>query len=391
MILTRRHLLFGLAAGAGVAFLAACGNQAVPATTPAASSNAASTAVAAPRATSGSAATATASGRAASTTATRATSNPATAAVSGPAQQVRVGYVPVLVYSPLFIAIDKGYFAQQGITTVATPFTGGADILAQNASGNLEVGLGGLGAAALNAFQRGLDLRIVSSQHTESPPLATPLVVAKKRFDDGTYTSVAALKGKKVAINAKGTGTEYWLYAALAKHGLTMADIDLAAIAFDQVAAALTGGALDAAMLGEPLVTLAEGQGLVYRLADDFLTNAQGTVIFYNQKWSTANADLATRWLAAWLRGARDLDNGGYARDENAAIIEKYTKTPAAIVKRAKPPIHEPNGVLNLTDMAAQQTYFLSSGALTYKTPLDLKGVIDTTFAERAVAIIGKA
>jgi len=375
MVLTRRHLLLGLATGAGAAFLAACGNSATPtATNPPAPTNAPTTG----------AGLATATGRG-------TTIGTTPAAPGGATAQVRVGYVPVLIYSPLFIAIDKGYFAAQGITTVATPFTGGADILAQNASGNLEVGLGGLGAAALNAFQRGLDLRTVASQHAESPPLATPLVVAKSRFDDGTFTNVAALKGKRVAINAKGTGTEYWLQAALTKNGLAMSDVQLSALAFDQVAAALVGGALDAAMLGEPLVTLAEGQGLVHRLADDFLTNAQGTVIYYNQRWGAANADLATRWLAAWLRGARDLGNGGYARDENAAIIEKYTKTPAAVVKVAKPPVHDPNGVLNLQDMAAQQTYFLTSGALTYTSPLDLNTFVDTSYAAAAVARIGKA
>jgi len=375
MVLTRRRLLLGLVTGAGAAFLAACGNSATPtATNPPAPTTAPTTG----------AGLATATGRG-------TTIGTTPAAPGGATAQVRVGYVPVLIYSPLFIAIDKGYFAAQGITTVATPFTGGADILAQNASGNLEVGLGGLGAAALNAFQRGLDLRTVASQHAESPPLATPLVVAKSRFDDGTFTNVAALKGKRVAINAKGTGTEYWLQAALAKNGLAMSDVQLSALAFDQVAAALVGGALDAAMLGEPLVTLAEGQGLVHRLADDFLTNAQGTVIYYNQRWGAANADLATRWLAAWLRGARDLGNGGYARDENAAIIEKYTKTPAAVVKAAKPPVHDPNGVLNLQDMAAQQTYFLTSGALTYQSPLDLNTFVDTSYAAAAVARIGKA
>jgi len=375
MVLTRRRLLLGLAAGAGATFLAACGNTAAPTTV-------------------GQAPLATVPGMSAgiATAAAQRSGAPgaAPAASGGATAQVRVGYVPVLVYSPLFIAIDKGYFAAQGITAVATPFTGGADILAQNASGNLEVGLGGLGAAALNAFARGLDLRIVASQHAESPPLATPLVVAKSRFDDGTYTSVAALKGKRVAINAKGTGTEYWLQAALAKNGLAMSDIQLVALPFDQVAAALAGGALDAAMLGEPLVTLAEGQGLVHRLADNFLTNAQGTVIYYNQPWGAANADLAARWLAAWLRGARDLGNGGYARDENAAIIEKYTKTPAAIVKAAKPPIHDPNGALNRQDMAAQQTYFLSTGALTYGSPLDLNTFVDPSYAAAAVALIGK-
>lgn len=378
MVLTRRRLLLGLAAGAGAAFLAACGNAAAPTAAPA--TPAASPAPGATR----TAATGGPAGGSDSGTA-------AGGAAGGATARVRVGYVPVLVYSPLFIAIDKGYFAAQGIDAVATPFTGGADILAQNASGNLEVGLGGLGAAALNAFGRGLDLRIVASQHAESPPLATPLVVAKARLDDGTYKAVAALRGKRVAINAKGTGTEYWLQAALAKNGLAMSDIQLVALAFDQVAAALAGGALDAAMLGEPLVTLAEGQGLVARLADDFLTNAQGTVIYYNQRWGAANADLAARWLAAWLRGARDLGNGGYARDENAAIIERWTKTPAATVRAARPPVHDPNGALNLPDMAAQQAYFLSSGALTYGGPLDLAGFVDGSYAAAAVSRIGRA
>ena len=380
MLLTRRRLLLALTASAAATLLAACGGASPSPTTPPTIPPSASSS------------TAPAAASAAPALAPAASPNtPASPSPTGPLRQVRVGYVPVLVYSPIFIAIEKGYFRAQGLDTVATPFTGGSDILAQTAVGNLDVGLSGLGAAALNAIQRGLDLRIVSSQHAESPPMATPLVVAKKKYDDGTYTTVAALRGKNVAINAKGTGTEYWLQAALAKNGLTIKDVNLTALAFDQVAAALNSGALDAAMLGEPLVTLAEGQGFVRRLADDFLTNAQGTVIFYNLKWGRDNAAIADRWLAAWLQGARDLGNGGYARDDNAAIIEKYTKTPAAIIKTARPPLHDPNGALNQADMRAQQDYFLTSGALTYTTPLDLATIIDPAFAARATALIGKA
>jgi hypothetical protein len=40
--------------------------------------------------------------------------------------------------------------------------------------------------------------------------------------------------------------------------------------------------------------------------------------------------------------------------------------------------------------MRAQQEYFLTSGSLTYNSPLDLNNLIDTGFAERAVGIIGK-
>ncbi len=367
MKLTRRQLLLGASLSASTSFLVACsGALSTPTTAP--------TQVPSPN----------------TTTSSTAPNSSASPVVAGSQKVVRAGYVPVMVFAPIFIAIEKGYFREQGIETAATSFTNGADILAQTASGNLDVGLSGLGASALNAFQRGLDLRIVSAQHSERPPLATPLIVAKKKFDDGTYKQVPALKGKKVSVNAKGTGTEYWLYSALKKNGLTMQEIELTSLAFDQVAAALNNGSLDGAMVSEPLVTLAENQGLVTRIADDFLTDAQGTMIFYNMKWSRENATTADRWLAAWLRGARDLNNGGYAKDENAAIIEKYTKTPAAIVKVAKPPHHEPNGILNLTDMRDQQAYFLSSGSLTYTAPIDVTSLTDTGFAERAVAIIGK-
>ncbi len=379
MQLTRRRFLTGLTAGAATLWLGACGGPGATPTRPTAGG---------PTSTPSTTTTAGA-GRTTATRTTGGTAGSTAPAVSGPPVRVRVGYIPILVFSPLYIAIEKGYFREQGIEPALTPLAGGTDALTQTAGGNLEVGLGGLGAAAFNAIQRGLDFRIVSSQHSESPPLATPLVVAKRRYDDGTYRRVADLRGKKVSINAPGTGTEYWLQAALAKGGLTIREITLTPLAFDQVAAALESGALDGGMLGEPLVTLAEGRGLVQRLADDFLTDAQGTVIFYNQTWARGQQALADRWLAAWLRGARDLQGGGYGRDENAAIIERYTKVPKDVVKAAKPPLHDPNGRLNLDDMRAQQQYFLTTGALTYSTPIDLTTIVDTGYAERAVRLLG--
>jgi NitT/TauT family transport system substrate-binding protein len=309
---------------------------------------------------------------------------------SGTLTRVRVGYVPVLIYGPLFIAIEKGYFREAGVECVLTPLAGGADIITQTVAGNFEVGLGGMGAAALNAAKRNLDFRIVASHHNESPPLATPLVVAKKKKDDGTYTRVADLKGKKVAVNARGSASEYWLNAALGKAGLTIKDVELTALPFDQVAAALDGGTLDGALLGEPLATLAEQKGLVARLSDDFLTNAQGTVIFYNLKWARAEPALAERWLTAWLRGARDLQGDGYRQEANAAIIEQYTKVPKAVVMVASSPRHDPNGRLNLADMQAQQEFFLKTGSLTYTDLIDLTTIIDPSFAEKAVARLGE-
>lgn len=367
--LNRRHLLVA----AGGLLLAACGAPASPTTAP----TPAPVATTAPP----------------TTPAAAEPTKPAPAATaastSGSLTPVRVGYVPVLIYGPLFIAIEKGYFREAGIEPVLTPLAGGADIITQTVAGNFEAGLGGMGAAALNAARRNLGFRIVASHHSESPPMATPLVVARKKKDDGAYKSAADLKGKKVAVNARGSASEYWLNAAMGTAGLTLKDVDLQYLPFDQVAAALDGGALDGSLLGEPLATLAEQKNLIARLSDDFLTDAQGTVIFYNLAWLQAQPALAERWLTAWLRGARDLQGAGYRQPANAAIIEKFTKVPKDIVALASSPRHNPNGTLNLADMQAQQRFFMQNGSLTYTDLIDLTTIIDTSVAEKAVARLG--
>jgi NitT/TauT family transport system substrate-binding protein len=365
--MSRRHLLIATAG-----LLAACGSPAVAPTSVPTVAQPTKPAVAAPPAV--------------TAAATPAPTSPAPATAT-----VRVGYVPVLIYGPLFIAIEKGYFREAGIESVLTPLVGGSDIITQTVAGNFEVGLGGMGAAALNAAKRNLDFRIVASHHSESPRLATPLVVAKRKKDDGTFKSAADLKGKKVAVNARGSASEYWLNAALGKAGLTIKDVELQYLPFDQVAAALDSGALDGSLLGEPLATLAEQKGLIARLSDDFLTDAQGTVIFYNLKWARAEPQVGERWLTAWLRGARDLQGDGYRQEANAAIIEKFTKVPKEVVAAASSPRHNPNGRLNLADMQAQQEFFLKTGSLTFTDLIDLTTIIDTSFADKAVGRLGEA
>src|SRR5690606_6791420 len=134
--------------------------------------------------------------------------------------------------------------------------------------------------------------------HFERPPLATPLMVSKERYDSGELDSIEKLEGKKVSVNARGA-TEYWLDQALRQGGLTIEDIDLQELGFGDVAAALESGALDAAMLGEPLATQAEQNGIAVRLTDDFVSDFQPTFVFVNTSFAEENRDLVVNFLAA--------------------------------------------------------------------------------------------
>jgi len=214
-------------------------------------------------------------------------------------------------------------------------------------------------------------------------------VVSKKAYDNGEIRSVADLRGKKVSVNVIGSATEFWLHSALLRGGLTIDDVQVVAVNFPEVPAALANGAIAAGLLGEPLATLAEGQGQIVRLSEDFVNGVQVTAVYYSGDFIRRSPKLAAGFMIAWLQASRDLYGDGYRRDDIARIVEKYTGVPAAIVKKARPPFHEPDGKMNFNDFKRLQDFFRKRGELTYGKALEPSAYIDTSFVRQAVAALG--
>jgi len=303
-------------------------------------------------------------------------------AASGPTT-IRLGYVPVMIYAPLFVAAERGYFSAEGLKVELTPLQGGSDSVVQLAAGNFDVAVGGAGAGLFNAAARGVKFMIVAPMHQERPPLTSPLVISAKR--KGEITSVADLKGKRVSINATGAATEYWLAQALAKAGLTFDDVKLTAVAFRDVPAALENGSLDAAILGEPLVTINEDKGVVAVLSEDFINGFSSTFLYMGEPLLKQNPEAARGFMRAYLRACRDLQ-GQYMNKEIATILEKYTQVPAAVTLRSSPAQYDPNGRVPLDDLKTLQTYFMGRGELEYKTPLDVSQFVNSQLASEVAA-----
>lgn len=313
--------------------------------------------------------------------ATNATNAPAAPAASS--TTIRLGYVPVMIYAPLFVAAERGYFSDEGLKVELTPVQGGSDSVVQLAAGNFDAAVGGAGAGLFNAAARGVKFTIVAPMHQERPPVSSPLVISAKR--KGEITSVADLKGKKVSINATGAATEYWLAQALAKGGLTMNDIKLTSVAFRDVPAALDNGSLDAAILGEPLVTINKDKGVVAVLSDDFINGFSSTFLYMGEPLLKQNPDAARGFMRAYLRACRDLQ-GSYMNKDIAAIIEKYTKTPADVVMRSAIAQYDPNGRVSTDDLKTLQDYFMQRGELEYKQPLDVTQFVDAKLSQEVAA-----
>ena len=298
--------------------------------------------------------------------------------------RVRVGYIPALISAPLYIALDKGYFRDAGLDVELQSLWQANEMLAGLTSNTLEVGTGGIGAALMNAIHRGLDVRIVAPLHTERPPVTTPLVVAKKLWDSGTVRSVADLRGRRVSTNSRGSATEYWLELALNGGGLTMRDVDLQTLSFPDAVLAMENGALDAAMVGEPVATQGERQGSIVRLAEDFVDDFQVTAVYFTGRFADEQRPAGEAFLGAFLRAARDLEGDGYRAPEHLQILERHTKVPAELIAAGRLPHHDPDGRVKVEDFQRLHDFFLCSGALTFAEPLDMARLVDPGFAEAA-------
>ncbi len=312
-------------------------------------------------------------------------------AVTAPenATDVTMGYIPVSIFAPIFVAYEKGYFAEQGLNVTLEQFPGGSDIVLQTATGELDLGISGTGPAFWNAASQDLGVTIIAPGHAEGSPVATPLMISTRACQDGSISSVADLAGKRVAVNAPGA-TEFWLDAALQTAGLSIADVDLQFLSFPDAVVALESGALDAAMIGEPLATRAEQDGLAVRLLPDFpVQNIQPTMIFGNQAWLESNPDAAAGFVAGYLRASRDLTTN-FNDPLNLAIIEKYTEVPPQLIAESVKPVYSTNGTISLESLSLLQSFFRERGQLEYEEDLDPATLIDTQYVDVANTLLGQ-
>ncbi|PVW02176.1 hypothetical protein DEA06_15995 [Microbacterium sp. Gd 4-13] len=275
----------------------------------------------------------------------------ADSAASGTTEQVRVNSLNIVAMGPMFVAQEKGFFAEQGIENTYTD----ADIYAQMAlqsQGNLDVNIPGLGGAFFNAINQNLNLSAVADRNQYKCTADSLLVVRTEEYDNGV-DSVADLAGKNVAILARGSSTEYWLSRALEEEGMTIDDLGaLTTLGYPDIANALKTGAVDAGFLAQPIGygVLADGTAKRLLATYEIVPDEQQGLITMSQKFIDERPEVAARWMAGWLEGVRYyLDPAN--RDEVVQIIAEGTSVPVetldALYGTDQWPYMNPNGAVD--------------------------------------------
>ena len=317
---------------------------------------------------------------------------------SGESATVRVGTAQSASDAAIYIADKKGYFEEQGIQLELIPFRSAAETVPSLGSGDLDVAGGSPSAGMYNAVARGLDLTNVADKGSHPPGQGySALLVRRELVDSGQFNGFEDLQGLTIGIAAEGTSSEIDAVVPLREAGLTLNDVQPEYLAFPDHVSALENGSIDASSTTEPSVTQAVQSGAAVRWvgADEFYPYQQVATIIYGPDF-VEQGDLATRFMVAYLKGARDyndaLEEGriqGPNADEIISIIAEYSNiTDPELISDMVAAGIDPNGELNVDGMEGDLQTWKDQGLLENED-VTAEQTVDTSFIDAAVEELG--
>ena len=312
-------------------------------------------------------------------------------AVSAAPDKVKVAYVAIMNFAPLYVAIDRGFMNEQNIEVDMEKVASGSDAMAFLAQGTLDAGGIGIGASTFNAFNKGFDLRIVGSaaiQPAKGGP--TIIIVRKDLKDSGKVKSIADLKGRKVAIaGGPATTGAYFVAKALKEAGLTVKDIEIVNLANPDMPLAIEKAAVDAALVGPPYSDqiIAGGKGVLF--AQDMAPNAMTTVFMYSGKLIKEHPDIAKRFMIALIKGSRAMQGNKYLDPANMKAYLKYVTSTEDAIRKGAPQVYDPDLKVYIDSIKNMEEVFRWAGWTTYTTEIPQDKMADSSFVENALKVLG--
>lgn len=304
--------------------------------------------------------------------------------------KVSLGLLRLTSSAPLFIAMDKGYFTEEGLEVEPQWFDAAHPIAVSTASSKVDVGATGITASLFNMAANGQKLAIVADKGREEKGYSSSaLLVTTDNYNSGV-TDLAALKGKRVGITQKGSTFHYMLGRMLEAKGMSLDDVQIVPLnKISAVMAALESKQIDAAILNEPNISKVQKAGygkLLVQVGD--IIPYQTSAVFYSPEF-VKKEDAAVRFMKAYNKACNYYYDAVVAKkdaktlDEIVGIIAKYVKAPAEDIKLGLPYIDR-DGKLLSSDIDTQIKWYTSHGMISGK--LEASQVANTTFLDKALA-----
>jgi NitT/TauT family transport system substrate-binding protein len=246
--------------------------------------------------------------------------------------KVKLNINQTLSYSPIMIAMDEGFFADEGIDAELVALDSNSAVTAA-ATGKLDVLSVGLRAGVFNLIRKGVPLQVVADRGHSGPRCDADSFIAPVALVQEIEAAGGNLRGKRVAM-VRGGVAEFLTMRLLARHGLMQKDV--VSLQMPQGSSFGSRDELDAVRLtSEPTLSLAltDGWAGVVATTESIEPGHQNAMLVYGKRLLHDDPELGRRFMRAYLRGVQRFNEGKTER--NVAILSKYTKLSPDVIRRA--------------------------------------------------------
>jgi NitT/TauT family transport system substrate-binding protein len=212
--------------------------------------------------------------------------------------KIRVGYIGISCEAPIFTAVEKGFFKEEGLEVemVRCQWAQYKDVLA----------LGGydithhLVMYFLKPIEQGMDVKFTGGIHRGCLRVQAPV--------NSPIKTVKDLRGKRIGVPGMGTPPFIFANRVLGANGIDPGkDIQWRVFPAGDLGLAMEKGLVDAVADSEPIGTLLEAEGKVKNIAD------QAVDAPYNQEYCCAvllNGEFLRKYPKASAAGTRAMLKG---------------------------------------------------------------------------------
>lgn len=289
-----------------------------------------------------------------------------------------------IFYAPQYVAIEEGYFAEEGIDLELVTGFGADKTMTAVVSGDADIGFMG-SEASIYAYNEGAaDYAVNFAQLTQR---AGNFLVARQEMPDFSWDD---LRGKNVLGGRKGGMPQMVFEYILKQNGIDpAADLSIdQSIDFGSTAAAFSGGQAEFTVEFEPGATSLEKEGAGYVVASLGVDSGYVPYTAYSAKNSfiKKNPEIIQGFTNALQKGMDYVNS--HTPKEIAKVIQPQFKetdldTITTIVQRYyEQDTWNDNLVYEQESFDLLQDILESAGELTKRAPYD--NLVNTTFAEKA-------
>jgi NitT/TauT family transport system substrate-binding protein len=260
------------------------------------------------------------------------------------ADHITIGALKSTNVGAVYVAIDKGYFAKEGLDPELKLFESAQPIAVAAAGSAIDFGTTSTSAGLFQLAGSGA-IRIISGFYDEAPSFHNFAVATSIKAYDGGLKSYKDLPGHSVAVTQVGSPVHYSLALIVEKYHLDLNQIRISPLqSIPNMASAIRGNTVDATVINSTSINPLLDSGaakLLGWVGDE--TPWQTAVTFTQPKMIEQHKATVEAFLRALKAGARyyhdaftgpdEKQKEGPTAGEVTGILAKYTGLTDAQVK----------------------------------------------------------